>query len=87
MRKRLPGFYCGPVDRSFPDWCTEDTARKLAARIEHVWHSVGHTDVSVWVERQSLARVAGTRNESTMPVVRTNLVNGLPPSMAAYLKN
>ena len=37
--------------------------------IERLWHGLGHRDVRVWVER------AGS-----MRGVRSNLVNGLPPS-------
>jgi len=40
-----------------------------ARLIERLWHGLGHRDVRVWVERAGRMRV-----------VRSNLVNGLPPS-------
>ena len=40
-----------------------------ARLIERLWHGLGHRDVRVWVAR-----------EHGRQVVRSNLINGLPPS-------
>lgn len=61
------------------DYTTEAGARRLAERIEHLWHQLGYDDVRADVVRSVYRRDATTDVRFD---VRTNLVGGLPPSLA-----
>lgn len=59
------------------DLFTQHGAERLAVTIERQWAQAGHAGVKCRIEPMSVkARGRGTR----IYVVRSNLVNGLPPS-------
>lgn len=55
----------------------DESRRWLKATIESAWRAAGHSDVLVTVEPGSMIR---TSNFVTS-IVRSNLMNGLPPSL------
>lgn len=60
-------------NHTVPDFCTKDGAFRLAKRIQQKWHDLGHANVRVWVCD------AAEESRHGLYVVRSNLVNGLPP--------
>lgn len=77
---RHPPFAPWAASREI-DGFTKDGAALLAATIAAKWASVGHPDVRVWIDDQAIERAA-VGGVTRMPVVRSNLVNGLPPRRA-----
>jgi hypothetical protein len=61
------------------DWTRKTGAQVLADRIVEVWRKAGHPEVSVWVEPEMLPTRSG--GEDRLFVVKTNLINALPPSI------
>jgi hypothetical protein len=60
----------------------------LARELDHWWHSRGYTQVKHWVELTHVAKLRRHRSDiigtdSLVWCVRSNLVNGLPPSKGA----
>lgn len=53
---------------------TQKAARKQAESIEAFWRDGGYPQVRAWVEAQSIGK------DGKVFCVRSNLVNGLPPS-------
>jgi len=72
------------------DVCSREGAQLLAQRLDDWWHTRGFTQVQHWVER-SAGRSRSHRKKAELPppsikdepegvwVVRSNLINGLPP--------
>jgi|TARA_Y100000310_G_scaffold304804_1_gene344330 hypothetical protein len=54
-----------------------ETAEELATRIEEYWHEKGYPNVLVWAEQEWFGK-------SKVFVIKSNLVNGLPPDAAAF---
>lgn len=63
-----------PID----DWMNERQASVLACSIQDYWRRHGRKDVTAWVERVATKTYYGIRD---VWVVRSNLVNGKPPSL------
>lgn len=59
------------------DRFTESGAGVLARKIERHWKAKGHPNVKAWVEKSG----GGLLNVPIF-VVRSNLINGLPPKVA-----
>jgi hypothetical protein len=57
----------------------EEVAR-LARIIEEAWLRAGHADVRAWVEETLVKMRDGARANESLFIVRSNLVDGLPPS-------
>lgn len=79
MRRKLPEFFPGPAMSGHLDWDRDEDAKILAKRIKDVWHKCGHYDVDAWTMRVPYGRPGG-KNEKAIYAVKTNLINGLPPS-------
>jgi hypothetical protein len=65
-------------DGKLYDHLTEGGAIVLAERLEAWWAKLGYPSVRTWWERATGKTVRG--NLGTVYVVRSNLVNGLPPA-------
>jgi hypothetical protein len=70
--------------RATRELCTESGATQLAADLDAWWHSRGYTSVRHWPEWLAFARTTGKRSDqlgrsSGTWIVRSNLVNGMPP--------
>jgi hypothetical protein len=61
-------------------YLTQEGEQALAAAITDYWRDRGHRDVKCRVEQQK------THHASPVSVVRSNLINGLPPSAFALSK-
>ena len=57
------------------DLLTVSGARELAEKVSAYWHGAGRTEVVCWVIESDNER----KTPGTIAVVRSNLVNGLPP--------
>ena len=83
MPPRVPPMLPDKVSRyKSTDFGSEDGARQIAGWIMAAWRAIGHPEVQAWVEREpiSLKTRSGKTHQATWYGVRTNLVNGLPPS-------
>jgi hypothetical protein len=61
---------------------TEDGACELAYRIERYWRRLGHETIMAWIEPISLVELpVRSRSDYEMFMVKSNLVNGLPPQI------
>lgn len=54
------------------NWMTDEGAIALARRLEAYWRDKGSTEVKVWTE-------AVNHTKGSYLIVRSNLVNGMPP--------
>jgi hypothetical protein len=69
------------VDKPPPNYETRSGAERRARRLDDYWHARGHMTVQHWAEPQSgknIPKLVGRR----LWVVRSNLVNGMPPGEA-----
>lgn len=57
----------------FPNHCSQSGAQSLAARLAAYWHAQGYPKAKHWTEAVNPDLVG------TIWVVRSNLVNGMPP--------
>ncbi|WP_376960122.1 hypothetical protein ABNQ39_20640 [Azospirillum sp. A26] len=76
MAKLIPGR-CPAFSRAADgkiDASTQTGAARLARKIEAKWKRAGCADVKVWVEM-----IPPAENAMPRPVIRSNLVNGMPP--------
>lgn len=78
----VPAWFPGPASdhKHQTDFGTESGARRLCEMIMQRWRACGHGDVIAWPERLPQP---GPRIEKVRFAVRTNLINGLPPSAFA----
>jgi hypothetical protein len=70
-------------DRVERDLATQAGAQMLAHELDHWWHTRGYTQVKHWVELTHIAQPRRHRSDDLVWCVRSNLVNGLPPSKGA----
>lgn len=66
-------------DKRDRDTMTRDGAKRLATAIRSAWKAVGH-DITVRVEMLFIAASQHEHRKASY-VVRTNLINGLPPAV------
>lgn len=62
---------------------TRKGAQFIAEKIESYWHRRGHTEVVVRIIPVTAPDKREKGEPATLYVVRSNLVNGLPPSRLA----
>lgn len=75
---RVPPMVPKPTEYRELDFTTQSGSEYLCQRIERVWRALGYTDVRVWTERSSYQ---DSKRDKARFDVRTNLINGLPPSL------
>jgi hypothetical protein len=73
-----------PPPRVMRDLSTYDGAEALCQELNAWWHSRGFTAVRHWAEWRAFARTNGKRSDqlgrsSGTWIVRSNLVNAMPP--------
>lgn len=72
------------LPRFVRSWTGDDRDERVRADyIQQLWHARGHTEVRIWVEQVLFAR-AGDKNRY-ISITRSNLINGLPPSVHATI--